>query len=145
MNSETVETNTTTIPTGESVTAEMNHTTIPMCDALAIMNEPAGKTSDVEMTRSTNPASTVETVAYVSEPKSSPMAIASMVCGIVGIFMFGMILGTLAIIFGAIALNNIREKPHEWKGKCQATAGVVCGICAVVIWLMIFTAVIASE
>ena len=75
--------------------------------------------------------------ATAVELKNSGFAIASMVCGIVGLFVFGVILGTLAIIFGVIALNKINERPNELKGLCQAKAGIVCGCVAIVLWIIL--------
>ena len=69
--------------------------------------------------------------------KTSGMAVASMVCGIIGLFLFGIILGPLAIIFGCVAKGRISEKPLELQGNCQATAGIVCGILATVVWVVI--------
>ena len=65
------------------------------------------------------------------------MAIASMVCGIVGLLLFGIVLGPLAIIFGCVAKGRISEKPLELQGNCQATAGIVCGIVAIIIWIVV--------
>ena len=65
---------------------------------------------------------------------TSCMAISSMVCGIVGLVVFGIILGPIAIILGVIAKNEINAKPEELQGACQAKAGIICGIIAVVIW-----------
>ncbi len=58
------------------------------------------------------------------------LAIAGMVCGILSFFCFAYILGTLGIIFGAIAKN---------KGcrSGMATAGIVCGVIGVGLWLLL--------
>lgn len=70
-------------------------------------------------------------------PKTSGMATASLVCGIVGILFFGVILGPLAIIFGAIAMNRINEKPLELEGRGMAKAGIICGIIAIVVSIIV--------
>ena len=54
------------------------------------------------------------------------MATASLVCGIVGLLVAGIPLGTLAIIFGYIGMTN--GKPH----RNRALAGLIIGIVAVV-------------
>jgi ABC-type phosphate transport system permease subunit len=54
-------------------------------------------------------------------------AIVSIVCGLAGLFVFGYILGLLAIIFGGIALGRIRRNP-ELPGRGLAVAGMVLAI-----------------
>jgi hypothetical protein len=63
------------------------------------------------------------------------MAIAAMVCGIVGVCS---ILGVLGIIFGTIAKRQIRETGEGGDG--MATAGIVCGWigCAATIFWIIY-------
>ena len=67
------------------------------------------------------------------------MATAAMVCGIVGLFFFGVVLGVLAIIFGCVAQGQIDKEPGKYKSSanCQATAGVVLGLTGVVAWALI--------
>ena len=57
------------------------------------------------------------------------LAIASLVCGIVGLFFFGIILGPLAIVFSVMA----RKKGFT---SGMATAGLVLGIIAVVLYVI---------
>lgn len=63
------------------------------------------------------------------------MAITSMVCGIVGFFFLGLVLGIMAIIFGGVALSR------NTKGKGMAVTGLVLGIIEVianiVLWLVV--------
>jgi hypothetical protein len=56
-------------------------------------------------------------------------AIAGMVCGIISLFCFAYILGTLGIIFGAVSKNKGCENG-------MATAGIVCGIIGIVLWVL---------
>ena len=63
-------------------------------------------------------------------------AVAAMVCGIVGIFIFGIILGPIAICLGTAAKQEIKANPDKMKGNCQANAGISCGIVAIVIWVI---------
>ena len=67
------------------------------------------------------------------------MATASMVCGIISIFLFGIILGVLAIIFGSVALGQIKKEPERFNdsSKCKANTGLTCGIVGVVVWVII--------
>ena len=77
-------------------------------------------------------------------PKTSTLAITSMVLGIVGILFFGIILGPLAIIFGSIAINRINEKPHELEGRGMAKAGIICGVIAVVIYIIAIIFIVSA-
>jgi len=65
---------------------------------------------------------------YAPPPKTgNGMAAASLICGIVGLLLFGIILGPLAIIFGAIGLGNANKNPIG-AGKGMAIAGLVLGV-----------------
>ena len=69
------------------------------------------------------------------------LAIASMVLGIVGLVTFCIWFITipcslLAIILGTVAMRKI--KSHKLKGQGMAIAGLVCGIIAMVVWVLIF-------
>lgn len=57
------------------------------------------------------------------------LAIASMVLGIVSLFCFAFICGTLGIVFGAVAKNK------GYKGG-MATAGIICGTIGIVLWVI---------
>jgi hypothetical protein len=61
----------------------------------------------------------------------------SMVCGIVGLVLscvplVGLVLGTIAIVLSVKANRRIKEAQEVLGGKGMATAGLVCGIIAVV-------------
>ena len=60
-------------------------------------------------------------------------AIASLVCGIVGLFAFGIILGPIAIVLATRARRKIQEDP-ELEGDGIATVGLVTGIVGTVLW-----------
>jgi Domain of unknown function (DUF4190) len=62
--------------------------------------------------------------------RTSGLATASMVCGIVHIvslFYYGMIVGLIAIILGIVAHKKIQQNRPELIGECQATAGIITG------------------
>ena len=69
--------------------------------------------------------------------KGNGLAVASLVCGLVGLLLFGVILGPLAIIFGAIGLGHANK--NEGVGKGLAIAGLILGC----LDLMFFFVVIA--
>lgn len=73
---------------------------------------------------------------YGAPPSSTPgkgLAIASMVCGIVSFFCFGIILGVLAVIFGAVAKNK------GYTGG-MATAGIVLGVVGLGLYIVMLVA-----
>ncbi len=60
----------------------------------------------------------------------SGMAVAGLVCGIVGLVVAGLILGTLATVFGAISLSKYRQGLHGRKG--MAIAALILGIVGII-------------
>lgn len=80
--------------------------------------------------------------APVQQSKTSGMAIASLVLGLVWIYGIGSI---LAIVFGFIAKKNIRESNGYETGGGMATAGIVLGIVGVAVVLLIIIAAASSD
>lgn len=68
--------------------------------------------------------------AGTKESGTDGLAIAGFVCSLVGLFVAGVLLGILGIIFSAIALSRISKTGK--KGKGLAIAGLIIGILAVV-------------
>jgi uncharacterized membrane protein len=67
-------------------------------------------------------------------PRTSGMAIASMVLGIAGIVALsccccgtGFVPSVLAVVFGHVALYQIRRSAGRLEGTSMAIAGLVCG------------------
>ena len=88
------------------------------------------------------PASTTavpmgNSVVYVKQMRTSGKATASMWCGIVGIFIFGLILGPIAICLGVSAKKEIAANPETLEGTCQANAGISCGAVSLLLWLIL--------
>ncbi|MDR1683787.1 MAG: FHA domain-containing protein [Candidatus Symbiothrix sp.] len=65
------------------------------------------------------------------ESVNSGYGVAALVCGIVGIFLFGIILGTLAVIFGAVSI-----KRNEKRKGC-GIAGLILGILDLALYIII--------
>ena len=84
----------------------------------------------------TEPVATAPTTT-----RTSGKAIASLVLGIIGLFLFGVIAGVLAIVFGALARKEIDRDP-TLGGHGMATAGLVLGIIGVVLWAIIILVLI---
>ena len=89
-------------------------------------------------------------VVYVKQMRTSRKATASMWCGIVcttlvfalqlaavqNIFIFGLILGPIAICLGVSAKKEIAANRGTLEGTCQANAGISCGAVSLVLWLV---------
>lgn len=75
-------------------------------------------------------------VAPASAVQTSGMAIVSLVMGIAGWTLLPWIGSILAIVFGYMARNEIRQRPDEVTGEGLAVAGLVLG------WLMIGASVL---
>ena len=65
---------------------------------------------------------------------SNGLAIAGLVCGIVGVLIFAIILGPLAIIFGGVGMSRANKGAS---GKGMAIAAVVLGIIDIVLWVIV--------
>ncbi len=63
-------------------------------------------------------------------------ATGALVCGIVGLFFCGVILGPIAIYLGMTAKREIQESGGRLKGSGMATAGIVLGIIALVTFVL---------
>ncbi len=72
------------------------------------------------------------------------LAIASLILGIIGIFVFGFILGPLAIIFGIVAVSKAKKQPKVYAGRGLAIAGIVLGAIALVLSIVWFVVIGAS-
>lgn len=64
--------------------------------------------------------------------KSNGMAIASLVCSLVGMIVAGIILGILAVVFGSVALGQIKASEGRQQGRGMAIAGIIIGIIAAI-------------
>ncbi|MEE1836592.1 DUF4190 domain-containing protein [Streptomyces sp. SP17KL33] len=75
-----------------------------------------------------------------SGSRTNGLAIASLVCGIIGIFFFNVVLGPLAIVLGAVGLRQAGVKG----GGGMAKAGIVLGVVDLIIFAVLI-AVAASN
>jgi hypothetical protein len=70
---------------------------------------------------------------YSNAPvKSEPLGIIGFIAGLIGLFIAGLPLGALGVIFGAISLGKIKREPSRFKGKGIAIASIIIGIIAAV-------------
>lgn len=64
--------------------------------------------------------------------KTEGLGLAGFISGLVGLFIAGIPLGTIGVVFGAISLTKIKKQPQRFKGKGFAIASIIIGIIAVV-------------
>lgn len=76
-------------------------------------------------------------LAEVQDVRVNGMAVAGFVMGLVGLLIFGLLFGILAIIFSAIGLGKINKDPKRWRGKGLAVAGLVLGIIDIAILVLL--------
>ncbi len=70
-------------------------------------------------------------------PRTSGLAIASLILGILGFFCVGLVTGPIGIILGLVALHKIRARPHLLKGKGLATAGAITSSISILVSLLL--------
>jgi MFS family permease len=83
------------------------------------------------------PTSREEAAAPPTAQSTSGYAIASLVLGIVGIFVFPVVGSILALIFGYIARNEIDRSSGRQGGRGLAIAGIVLGWVGVVFGIVL--------
>jgi hypothetical protein len=75
--------------------------------------------------------------------KTNGLAIASLVCGIVNVYF---ITSILAIIFGFVALNQIKASGGQQGGRGLAVAGIICAFSWIgLVALIVVIAIAASS
>jgi hypothetical protein len=84
------------------------------------------------MTSYGNPSATSKPV----DTRTNGLAIASLICGIVGLLLFNVILGPIAIVLGVVSLKQAVTRGRAGMAK----AGIILGI----IDLVIFGVLIAA-
>ena len=80
--------------------------------------------------------------SYSDDPKTNGSALTGFILSLVGLFLFGFILGVLAIIFSAIGLGKIKKDSSKWKGKGLAIAGLIIGIIDIIGWLILIALIL---
>ena len=83
------------------------------------------------VTNSTTTVNDTQNVNTDMKGKTNPLAIAGFVCSLVGLLIFGLYLGIIAITCSVLAKKHIKLFENE-TGEGLATAGLVIGIIDVV-------------
>jgi hypothetical protein len=78
---------------------------------------------------------------YPVTQASNGLAVAALVCGLVGLVIFWIVLAPLAIIFGSIGRSRAKQGAS---GKGMATAGLVLGIVGIVGYLVLMSVLVDS-
>ena len=68
-------------------------------------------------------------------PKKKGLAIASLICGIIGGYFSTV--SIIAVICGHLALNKIKKEPNQYAGKGLAIAGLILGYLGLVIAIVL--------
>ena len=76
--------------------------------------------------------------------KSHSHATAALLVGILGLFVFGIVLGPLAIYLGVRSRRDIEASHGQLTGSGKATAAIVLGAIATAVWVIFVIATIAG-
>ena len=76
--------------------------------------------------------------------KTNGKAIASMVLGLLSLFIFGIIFGVLAIVFGFQGIGEIRRDSDYYTGYGFALTGIIIGFIGIPIKLFIMLVIFTS-
>jgi predicted acyltransferase len=68
--------------------------------------------------------------------KNSPLAIVSLVTGILGLLCCPFIPSLVAIITGVLAKKEIKQKPEQLTGDGMATGGIVLGVVGLIVMVI---------
>lgn len=71
-------------------------------------------------------------------PRTSGMAITSLVLAIGGLTFLPVVGSVLSIVFGAIARSDIKRSRGELRGSGLAAAGISIGVVVLVLWVLVF-------
>ena len=111
-----------------------------MSDPTALLNE-----EEIEMGNK-DTTTTAAAAAPVAVPlRLNQLAIVSLICGIVGFSGVGIVFGPIAIVFGLFAYKEMDANPGVYEGRNMAKAGIICGIVVLVVTIIIFIIVVATQ
>ena len=79
-------------------------------------------------------------IAATDDAATSGKAIASLVTGILSLFIFGVCLGPVAIFLGIQAKQDIGRYGGQRRGNCQAVGGIVTGSIGLVFGILLLAA-----
>lgn len=78
-----------------------------------------------------------DNTSVASRTGTNGMAVAGLVCGLVGLVLFNIILGPLAIIFGGVGWSRANRGAGR---KGMSIAAVVLGVVDIIVWVVVLAA-----
>jgi hypothetical protein len=73
----------------------------------------------------------VRPVYNTAPPKTNGLGLAGFISSLAGLFVAGILLGSVGVIFGGISLVKINREPGRYKGKGLSIASIIIGIIAI--------------
>lgn len=74
--------------------------------------------------------------------QSHPLAVISLVAGILGVLPFPLMASLVAVVTGHLARAEIRRAPERYEGDGLALAGLILGYAMIVLSLVLLTALV---
>jgi hypothetical protein len=99
-----------------------------LVSAFAMIPAPAGAPPGSHLQTSYYPPTQQQYLQPAYYPRTSGMAIASLICGICALACYGLP-GIAAVILGHLARGQIKREPERYGGNGIATAGLILGYC----------------
>jgi hypothetical protein len=109
----------------------------PKCGAQNADDAQACAACGAEMLQPLQPAqpAPAPTMMGGAAPRTSPMAIWSLILGILGLFTCGM--GAIVgLILGILGLKQVKERPAEFSGSGLATTGIVVSVIMILVGML---------
>lgn len=73
-------------------------------------------------------------------PRTDARAVASLVCGILGLLIFPLIFGAVALVLGRRSRREIMSQPIVMKGMGMATTGIILGSVSMALFVVLIFA-----
>lgn len=110
---------------------------------IAVMSKVYNAVNNLVPFEANLPKEVVNQTASQSESKLSGLAIAALICAVLGIIPFcGFVLCPVGIIIGIIALVKIKSSDGKLQGKGMAVSAISVGIVFFILWILISIAII---
>jgi hypothetical protein len=106
-----------------------------MSENSSVQEFPSYENTKPRSATSSNPQ--IQAALDKANRKTDGFAIAGFVASFVGIFVAGIILGVVAIVFGAVGLSRISKDPVNRKGSGLAVAAITLGVLVVILTLLL--------
>lgn len=86
------------------------------------------------------PAFSPTTVPSSTPPPANGLAVAGLICGVLGLFCCGPLFSTAALVLSVMALSQINQNPTRYSGKNLALAGIALAVVGYVLFaVLLFT------